>query len=574
MNRRGASGELQQLPVPREGWPPSQSALAAPPVLPPGSDLSGNSRPIWLRSILRHRWLILQVTLLGVAAGALLSIWARPLYKSTSAILVERAGGFSTRTWLALLKSRENSAQAAALVKERAGLSIPAQEIRQSLRPRIMRGEGGIEIVALHENPGRAMLIADAVADAFVQGRQTHLRQEMEKAAGYLARDLKEAREEFVEAEKALYKFEMAVSAGGSRWTPETARLTRLAESAAKIYSGALERVQQAKLDVLVQRERLTIGERASFPARPIRPRVGLNILCGGLEGLLLGLAWAFGLKSAKGRIKSAQEAAETVRAPLLAMIRKCKGATAHPLLLARHGSGGPAPSGKLAQMDSEVPAMQDFRTFASNVKMVFRAVDGGAPVLLLVSACRKEGRSSALLNLGAALAQSGKRTTLVEADLRNPALARALGLDQGAGLSDVLSGGCGLEEALWPTPTEGLTLLPAGGRAEDPVNLLDNGRIGKVLQELRQRAEIVLLDSPALDECGDALLIAGHCDGVLLVWEPAIASRQQVQQACQFLATAGVWPSGVVCNKLDTGWRNPAAYRYYYCYLPQTQRA
>ena len=103
-------------------------------------------------------------------------------------------------------------------------------------------------------------------------------------------------------------------------------------------------------------------------------------------------------------------------------------------------------------------------------------------------------------------------------------------------------------------------------------MGLFDGGQMGRVLEELCRHAEMVLLDSPALGEHGDALLTGSRCDGVLLVWEPASASRQQVQQACRLLAASGVRPSGVICNKVAAGWADPAAYRYYYCYLPESR--
>lgn len=546
--------------------PPAHELASCSAVSP-----SGYTERPWTQAILRHRWLILQVVLAGVAVGALFSIWARPLYRSSAIVVVEPSStraGFPAKGWLILLKSRENATQAAASIKEQAGLAISPEEIRQSLRPRITRPTGEIEIAAVHEDPRRAMLIANGTAEAFRRRWQALTRQEMDAAASYFAADLKDAREEFIAAEKALHGFatERSIGAGELGWTPEMARLTRLAEAAATIYSGALEQTQKAKLEVLAQKQRLSIAGQAEFPNTPFRPQVGLNLMGGALGGLFLGLALALGLQTTDRRIRSSREAAATVGAPILGMIRKCKPAAIQPAILL---VGGLAHPQELAKPDLSLPIMEDYRSLASNVKMVFEPTNGAAPALLLVSARRKEGRSSVLLNLGAALADSGKRTLLVEADLRAPVLAANLGLNESPGLSDILLGYCGPEEALWPTRIEGLTLLPAGRHAEDPIGVFDRAKMGEVLRELRGHAEIVLLDSPALGECGDALLISPHCDGVLLVWEPSDTSRQEVQQACQLLAAAGAWPSGLICNKVGAGWIKPSTYRYYFCHLP-----
>ncbi len=330
----------------------------------------------------------------------------------------------------------------------------------------------------------------------------------------------------------------------------ELARLSRAADTAAKIYTSLLERNQEAKINQVMEVGNVQIGEAAVKPGAPIKPRKMLNLTFGLLCGLLIGLASAFLLEFMDDSIKDATEAARWAQAPLLGIIPRTDGI---PQLIALE--------------KPKSPITESYRTLRSNV--VFTGVGVKVPAVLVTSAGAGEGKSATVANLAITMAQTGKRVILVDTDLRRPVLHRLFGLDGGPGLTDVILGNSELEQALHPTAVEGLRIMPCGGLPPNPAELIDSNGMAEIVDQLKDRADVIFFDSPPLVPVTDAVLLSTYCDKVLLVCGAGETSRTALGRARQLLDQARASVAGVVLNKLDPGrhGRYYDSYYYYYHY-------
>jgi succinoglycan biosynthesis transport protein ExoP len=193
------------------------------------------------------------------------------------------------------------------------------------------------------------------------------------------------------------------------------------------------------------------------------------------------------------------------------------------------------------------------------------RTLEWPLRTILVTSPGVSEGKSSVLVSLGAAFLETNRRVALVDADLRRAALHRALGLVSHSGLADMLRDGRKSSEAFCSV-APGLECLPSGAKPPNPSALLSSKHVTAVLEVARQRADIVLIDSPPLLAVSDSLRLTARVDGVILVVRAGVTQRRALARAKQQLDKVGARVIGVVVNGLsarDTR-RHYAAYRSY----------
>lgn len=328
----------------------------------------------------------------------------------------------------------------------------------------------------------------------------------------------------------------------------ELARLNRAGDTAAKIYTSLLERSQEAKINQVMEVGNVEVAEAALLPGAPIKPRKALNLTFGLLCGLLLGFAAAFLLEFMDDTVKDATEATRWAQATLLGIIPRSD-----------------SERKPIALRNPKSPITEAYRTLRSN--LVFTGIGIKTPAVLVSSPGVGEGKSSTVANLAITMAQTGKRVILVDTDLRRPVLHHIFELEGGPGLTDVMLGNCSLEEALYPTEVEGLRVMPCGPLPPNPAELIDSQQMAAIIEELKQRADIIFFDSPPLVPVTDAMLLSTYCDKVLLVCGSGETSRQALARARQLLDNARAPVAGVVLNKLDLNRHGHYYDSYYYYY-------
>ena len=272
------------------------------------------------------------------------------------------------------------------------------------------------------------------------------------------------------------------------------------------------------------------------------RPNTKVNTLAGAILGLLLGGAIVFLVEFREaGVIRSPEDVERVLALSVLGAIPPRAAARAEP----ERGAGMPANSSQLITLsDPRSPMAEAFRTLRTN--LMFSSLDHPLSTLLVTSAAPEEGKSTTLANLAVTLAQGGRKTILVDCDLRHPRQHEIFGVPAEPGLSNMI-----LDKRDAPplaaTGVENLLLLPAGALPPNPADLLGSRRMEDIIAALKAQADIVLFDAPPVIAVTDAALLALKLDGALLVVSAGQTRREHALQAKALLEKIHVRIVGTV---------------------------
>ena len=168
---------------------------------------------------------------------------------------------------------------------------------------------------------------------------------------------------------------------------------------------------------------------------------------------------------------------------------------------------------------------------------------------LAIVSAGQKEGRSYIAANLAIVFSQLGRRTLLVDADMRLPRQHQLFNLGKAAGLSDMLAGRAGPEAVVGISALQDLSVLPAGAIPPNPQELLGRQEFPKLLRSLGEDFDVIIIDTPPASECSDAHTVAVRAGAALMVARQNRSSLPQMAHLTQGLREFGVTLVGSVLN-------------------------
>lgn len=201
---------------------------------------------------------------------------------------------------------------------------------------------------------------------------------------------------------------------------------------------------------------------------------------------------------------------------------------------------------------------------------LVFSMADEeGCKVIGVTSALRGEGKSTTSMNLAYSLAESGKKTVLVEGDMRIPVVAKTLALaDPGPGLSNVLAGIAPLEKAVLPSGLiDNLFVIPAGEIPPNPSELLSSARMEKTVEALTKTYDYIIIDLPPVNAVSDALAISGILSGMIMVVRQNYCDNGALSQAMRQLEFMNVKLLGFVMNYSEPRKSRYKKYGYKYRY-------
>ncbi len=195
---------------------------------------------------------------------------------------------------------------------------------------------------------------------------------------------------------------------------------------------------------------------------------------------------------------------------------------------------------------DPRSSAAEAFRSLRTN--LMFSSVENPIQTLLVTSPARENEKSTALANLAVTFAQSGNRTILVDADLRQPKQHQIWGIENALGLTSMMVDNSTLgEPPLSATQVENLQVLATGELPPNPADLLSGKRMDEIVAALKSRADFVLFDSPPVLAATDAALLGIKLDGALLVVRAGDTRRDHTAQARQALERVHVRIVGAV---------------------------
>jgi polysaccharide biosynthesis transport protein len=493
-------------------------------------------------AVLWRRKFIIAVTLLTTLGATLLYTRQQtPLYTSSASVLVAPVSlplqGQPTYTTINMASEQ--------LIAASPQVAVLANKMIQerNLVPGSVSVEGSLEdqtlvFTAQSASPASAQHTAQSYARAYLEHRRTQLQQDLQAGEDGIRAVIDELGLQVVVAEEALAK---ALASG------DTARETvlRLKISSLSDQISA----QQASLSQVLLTASSPVGQvvvPAYLPVSPSSPDVQRNILLGLLLGLSLGVGFAFLAERLDERLRLRADVEETTGSPLIARIPTATMAAHHLLILD----------------DPEGDASEAYR--ALRARVLYGATQLGTRVIMLTSVRPGEGKTTTAMNLAAALAQAGKRTVLVAADLRRPTVNEFFGVEERRGLTDALLRKFDPVSALMETRVEGLSVLPSGRKVENPAELLGSTGMADLTSRLAETSDFVIVDAPPVLGVSDAVSMASFMRCVLLVADARSSKRAAIAEAVLELRSVGAEVLGVVLTRVSPKDQPSSSYARY----------
>jgi capsular exopolysaccharide synthesis family protein len=277
-----------------------------------------------------------------------------------------------------------------------------------------------------------------------------------------------------------------------------------------------------------------------------------VNTIVASLLGLLVALGIVFLLEHLDDTIRSADEVSEVAGLATLGAIPGMKGDAKRTAIYRL-----------VSLLYPRSPAAEAYRTLRTNIQ--FAAVDGDPRTLLVTSSVPGEGKTTTSCNLAVAFAQAGRRTLLIDADMRKPGVHQLFNLSNGAGLSTLFlehrdDAAASLTHS---TEQERLWILTSGPLPPNPAELLSSQRFRGILDGLRERFDLIVIDSPPVQAVTDAAILSALTDGVVFVIDAGRTRRGAVRHGRDALSRSGARILGAVLNRLSQRAQAESYYAY-----------
>jgi capsular exopolysaccharide family len=285
-----------------------------------------------------------------------------------------------------------------------------------------------------------------------------------------------------------------------------------------------------------------------AIPAAPNRyaePNIPLNIGIGVVGGLALGLAFAFFVAFIDDRVKSSFDIESVVGLPLLGIIPQIK-------------KMEQPDKAQIVVNNADRQVSEAFLTLHSSLRLRDDAKD--AKVILTTSTIPGEGKSFTTTNLALVYAAHGDRVCIIDCDLRKPNIHKSFRRENLKGVIDICSGAATLDEVILREVHPNLDIVPTGGRAKNPTQILNNKSFEIMISDLRKRYDRIFIDTPPLAAVSDALVVLPLVDGSIFTIFFNKVRRKAAQAAARRLLDSNVTCFGAVLNGL-----NLAVSGYYY---------
>ena len=354
--------------------------------------------------------------------------------------------------------------------------------------------------------------------------------------------------------------------------------LKREVETQRTMYQGLLVQQNEANMSSSVPINPVRVVEPSTPPDLPYTPRPVLNISFGTLLGLVLAGGVVFLRERMDRSIKSPGASRRLFNAPELGVIPNLgQNGNAQSRTNWRGAANPRSLNGTREDPASALAAWQSgpafiAESFRGTLASILRNQASGKvqKIILITSPGPAEGKTTVVQNLGIALAETGRRVLLVDADFRRPHLHREFSLPNEWGLIDLLCEDQPLSEYLPErlgsfTGLPGLSILPNRMTQNNVAKALYSPRLRTILESLAKRYDMVLVDAPPLLSVADARIIAPLTDALILVLRCGVTNREQALEACQRIQEDGLTLLGTVLTDYDLSADRKR--RYYYDY-------
>lgn len=423
----------------------------------------------------------------------------------------------------------------------------------------------------------RAELIAGGKGDNHPEVRKADEKLALSKKAlidevrtiqGAVARDLAIIQQQEA-GEAALYEDSRKRAVELNLKELEFHRLDRLRSQNEKLYSVLLEQLKEADLRRMMNTNNIRLIDVPTEPKAPISPRVTTNVAVGFLAGLILGVMLALLREALDNTLKTPDDLEKRLNVTFLGLLPEIAEEDLDG------GSGKRRRRRRARRLKTELaPELLVHERPASGIAEAARALrtnltfmnpDKPYRRILVTSAAPSEGKTTVAVSIAVSLAQGGQHVCIVDCDLRRPRLHRIFDRAGDVGLMNVVVGEATVAEAAKPTVVPNLYCLPCGPVPPNSADVVASERFKRILDELGERFDRVVLDSPPVVAVTDSAILSTVVDGVVMVIRAFKTTFGLSKSGLRTLRDVDAPIAGAVLNAVNLDRHEYYYQRYYY---------
>lgn len=510
----------------------------------------------YLRPLIRWWRLVVIVTMLAVIASGVSAMFQPDVYVSRTTLVIGTTildpNPDSGQIYIAQQLAQIYADMAKREPIQRATMDALGISWLPAYQSRAVPNAQMVEISVADTNPRRAQLIANelalqlikqspAIGDTETGVRQEFIRQQLSN----LQEQIQETQKKLDELQASLVGLNSASQIANieSEIRSQTEKLNTLRES----YASFLANSQQGALNIL------SVIEPANLPTRAEGTSKFIIIALAGLVGFSLGAGAAYLLDFLDRTVKTTADVERIFNLPVIGYISE---------LMEKENNA------TYVVKDPNSILAENFRLLRSNIE--FFQISKPIKTILITSPSQGNGKTTVATNLALSISQGEQEVVLVDADLRRPAIHKALDMTKEPGLSDLIRNKADIDDVVRNWYGGDMKVITAGNIPPNITEVVGSRRIGSILGDLRERYEIVIVDAPPLI-IADAYNLASRVDGVILVMEPGRTAEEQARTVKEQLNRSSAHLLGIVFNRIsETSAHSYYDYQYRSLYSPK----
>lgn len=340
----------------------------------------------------------------------------------------------------------------------------------------------------------------------------------------------------------------------------ELAKLTRTREGLEKLYTLIEQRFQEAVINEQSQPGNVVVIEAARVMTSPAKPNRTLIVIIGIVLGLVVSISYVFIRDYFDKTVKTPDQLTK-LGFNVLSWIPRIEGIDA---------TKGSSNEFIVFSKPDSIPA-EAFR--ALRTRLQFASPDANKiKTILVTSSAPTEGKTIISTNLAGSFSQINKKVLLVDCDLRKPRVHNVFNMNRHPGLVDYLFSHNTLDEIIRTTEMPNLDFIPCGTIPPNPAELMESEAMIKFLAELRERYDIIILDTPPVIAVTDSEILSKHVDGSILVVSADTTEMELLRRASEIMKQGTHHFIGAVLNNFVYKASYGSYYKYYYYYSRSTK--
>lgn len=485
--------------------------------------------------LIKWWWLLLVSSLIATASSYVVSSQQPPIYQSSATLMIGSAIEDPNPSSGELYLEQQLASTYANIANRTPIREATMQALGINWLPEYhvaaLPNSQLIQIVVVDTIPERAQAVAWELANQLILQSPSGQSQEEQERQDFVENQLDNLQNQIIETQSEIETLQNQLgelnSARQIADTQEQIRaLNSVLSSLQSNYANLLSNTAQGATNTLA------IIEEPKVPNNPVGPNSLMTVFLSAAVGFSLAAAGAYLLEFLDKSVKTVEDAADIIQAPVLGTIPNISKDSSVWDFVSDHPRS---------------PIADAFRSLRTNLE--FTKPEGGLKTILVTSPAISEGKSTVASNLVRIISQTDKKVILLDADLRKSEFQEILGIQEKEGLSNLLSNQVELSDILIPLDNGSTTLIPAGHLPPNPTELLGSEKFDQILDQLKSMADIVIVDSPPFIVT-DAAVLSAKVDGILVVIQPGRTNTDAIKAMMEQLEIINTPILGIVSNR------------------------